>query len=47
MFLRQVLKQQTAVDLERFPWVLMPATSPTATLPLAEKIKQWRRIVNL
>jgi double-stranded uracil-DNA glycosylase len=47
LFERNVLKQQSLAGIDRFPRVLMPSTSPAATLPFAEKIKQWSRIVDL
>jgi double-stranded uracil-DNA glycosylase len=47
LFERTVLKQPLLADLDQIPRLLMPSTSPAATRPLAEKIKQWSRIVDL
>jgi double-stranded uracil-DNA glycosylase len=47
LFARLVVKQQALDGLDRIPRLLMPSTSPAATLPLTEKIKQWSRIVDL
>jgi|WetSurMetagenome_2_1015567.scaffolds.fasta_scaffold176096_2 double-stranded uracil-DNA glycosylase len=44
LFARLVLKQPSLADLNQFPRLLMPSTSPAATLPLTEKIKQWQAI---
>ncbi len=45
LFEHKVLAQQTLDGIDRLPRWLMPSTSPAATLPLAEKIKQWSLIV--
>lgn len=47
LFEYKVLKQQALDGFDRLPRLLMPSTSPAATLPLAEKIRQWRRISDL
>jgi TDG/mug DNA glycosylase family protein len=47
LFARLVLKQPAFAGLDQIPRLLLPSTSPAATLPLSEKIKQWSRIVDL
>ena len=45
LFAHKVLKQQMLDGSDQLPRYLMPSTSPAATLPLAEKVKQWSQIV--
>lgn len=45
LFEQKVMKQRPFNGIDRLPRSLMPSTSPAATLPLTEKIKQWSRIV--
>lgn len=47
LFERKVLRQQTLDGVEQLPRLLMPSTSPAATMPLPEKIKRWSQIVEL
>ena len=47
LFERKVLKQQALDGGDQLPRLLMPSTSPAATMPLAEKIKRWRQIIDL
>jgi len=47
LFEHTIVKQQELGSLDRFPRLLMPSTSPAATMPLAEKIARWRQIINL
>jgi double-stranded uracil-DNA glycosylase len=47
LFEHQVLKQQALAGGDQLPRLLMPSTSPAATMPLAEKIKRWRQIRDL
>jgi TDG/mug DNA glycosylase family protein len=47
LFERLVMKQPAFTSLDQIPRLLMPSTSPAATLPLSEKIKRWSRIVDL
>lgn len=47
LFERKVVTQQELDGSDRIPRLLMPSTSPAATLPLAEKIRQWSRIGDL
>lgn len=44
LFEHMVLKQQVLDSIEHLPRLLMPSTSPAATLPLAVKIERWRQI---
>ena len=44
VFERQVLPQQTGNGVDHLPRLLMPSTSPAATLPLSTKIERWRHI---
>lgn len=44
LFEHRVLTQQALTQLLRW---LMPSTSPAATMPLAEKIKRWSRIIEV
>ena len=43
VFERAVLKQQGLEEIA-MPRLLMPSTSPAATLPIAAKIERWRQI---
>jgi TDG/mug DNA glycosylase family protein len=43
LFERTVLKQYWLQQLE-LPRLLMPSTSPAATLPLSTKVDHWRQI---
>ena len=45
LFERKVLPRQSLDGMAHLPRLLMPSTSPAATLPLAKKIRQWSRIV--
>jgi double-stranded uracil-DNA glycosylase len=47
LFERKVLRPHLFAGFEHLPRLLMPSTSPAATLPLTEKIEQWSRIVEL
>jgi hypoxanthine-DNA glycosylase len=47
LFERKVLKQRSLADPDHWHRLLLPSTSPAATLPLAEKIRQWSRILDL
>ena len=47
LFERRVLQPQAWTGIERLPRLLMPSTSPAATLPLSAKIERWRRIATL
>jgi len=44
LFERRVLQPQALNGIERLPRLLLPSTSPAATLPLAAKIERWRQI---
>ncbi len=43
LFEHAVLKQQ-GLDESELPRLLMPSTSPTATLPISTKVERWRQI---
>ena len=45
LFEHQVLKQQSLDGIAHLPRLLMPSTSPAATLPLSAKIDRWRQIM--
>ncbi len=47
LFERRVLQSQALTGIERLPRLLMPSTSPAATLPLSAKIERWRQITTL
>ena len=47
LFEHQVLKQQALAGGDQLPRLLMPSTSPAATMPLAEKTRRWRQISDL
>ena len=47
LFEKKVLRQQNLEGGEQLPRLLMPSTSPAGTMPLAEKIKRWRKIRDL
>ncbi len=47
LFERKVLKQQALDGGDQLPRLLMPSTSPAATMPLAEKTKRWGEIIEL
>jgi hypoxanthine-DNA glycosylase len=47
LFERRVLQSQALQEIDRLPRLLMPSTSPAATLPLAVKIERWRQIITL
>jgi hypoxanthine-DNA glycosylase len=47
LFERKVVTQQALDGLDRIPRLLMPSTSPAATLALSEKLRQWQTIVDL
>jgi hypoxanthine-DNA glycosylase len=47
LFERRVLTQPQLAGSERWPRLLLPSTSPAATLPLAAKIERWRQITAL
>lgn len=47
LFEHQVLKQQALDGGDQLPRLLMPSTSPAATMPLPEKLIRWSQIVEL
>jgi TDG/mug DNA glycosylase family protein len=47
LFEHKVLKQLALDGGDPLPRLLMPSTSPAATMPLPEKIKRWSQIVEL
>jgi TDG/mug DNA glycosylase family protein len=47
LFERKVLNQQALDGGDQLPRLLMPSTSPAATMPLTEKIKRWGEIAEL
>ena len=47
LFEHLVLKQQALAGGDQLPRLLMPSTSPAATMPLAEKTRRWRQISDL
>jgi double-stranded uracil-DNA glycosylase len=47
LFERKVLRQQALSGGDQLPRLLLPSTSPAATLPLPEKIKRWSQIAEL
>ena len=47
LFERKVLKQQALDGGDQLPRLLMPSTSPAATMPLPEKLIRWSQIVEL
>ena len=44
LFERKVLPQHSLDGIERLPRLLMPSTSPAATLSISAKIERWRHI---
>jgi double-stranded uracil-DNA glycosylase len=44
LFEHKVVKQQLLDGAEHLPRLLMPSTSPAATLPISAKIERWRQI---
>jgi hypoxanthine-DNA glycosylase len=44
LFERKVLQQPSCAGFEHLPRLLLPSTSPAATLPLAAKIARWRQL---
>ena len=47
LFEHLVLKRQPLAGGDQLPRLLMPSTSPAATMPLAEKTRRWRQISDL
>jgi double-stranded uracil-DNA glycosylase len=47
LFESKVVTQQALEGLDQIPRLLMPSTSPAATLPLSEKIKRWGQLVEV
>ncbi len=47
LFERKVLKQQGLDGGKQLPRLLLPSTSPAATMPLLEKIRRWSEIIDL
>lgn len=47
LFEHKVVPQQALTGLEHLSRFFVPSTSPAATLPLAEKIRQWSQIVEV
>jgi TDG/mug DNA glycosylase family protein len=47
LFQRQVLQRHLFDEFEHMPRLLMPSTSPAATLPLSAKLERWRHITVL
>ena len=47
LFEHLVLKQRALAGEDQLPRLLMPSTSPAATMPLAEKTRRWRQISDL
>jgi TDG/mug DNA glycosylase family protein len=45
--LDQAIRHAVPNDFRELPRLLMPSTSPAATMPLTEKIKRWSQIIEL
>lgn len=46
-FEKWVIQRQAPVGLEQLQTIILPSTSPAATIALAEKVRRWRIIAEL